>query len=44
MPLIEENKALKDSIHKLREKNDTRFETIRENLEVMAKHMNNIKK
>ena len=44
LPLVEENKVLKDKINKMSKKNDERFETIRENLENMVKHINNIKK
>lgn len=44
MPLIEENKDLKDKINKMKKKNDERFEIIRENLGTMAKHINSIKK
>ena len=44
IPLVEENKSLKDQIDKTKRKNDDRFETIKENLETLARHMSNIKK
>ena len=44
LPLVEGNKGLKDKMNEMKKKNDKRFNIIKDNLEIMAKHINNIKK
>jgi len=44
LSLVEENKVLLDKINLMKKKNDDRFRILKENLEVITQHVNNIKK